>query len=62
MLFSSMVKDGKRMKTVHNFPEYYTENLNWASPELLQQVNFLVPRSINTYVKFLLFCGKACLH
>ena len=48
-----MVKDGKRMKTVHNFPEYYTENLNWASPELLQQVNFLVPRSVDTYVKFL---------
>lgn len=33
-----MIKDGKRVKAVHNFPECFNASLNWASPELLAQV------------------------
>lgn len=39
-----MVEDGKRKKCIHCFPTSATVNLNWLSPELLEQVriNFFV--------------------
>lgn len=47
-----MVEGGKRKKCIHCFPTSAAVNLNWLSPELLEQVcneavvkkNFLMPR------------------
>ncbi|ESO09060.1 hypothetical protein HELRODRAFT_110003 [Helobdella robusta] len=33
----SMLNNGVRLKTVHDFPDFYIRNLNWASRELLEQ-------------------------
>lgn len=33
----SMMRDGCRMKVVHDFPKFYVYALNWASRELLEQ-------------------------
>jgi STE20-related kinase adapter protein alpha len=32
-----MLRNGCRLKAVHDFPEHYHTNLNWASRELLEQ-------------------------
>lgn len=32
-----MVEKGSRLKNIHHFPDYYVQNLNWASRELLEQ-------------------------
>ena len=34
----SMTLHGQRLKSVHDFPDYYIHALNWASRELLEQV------------------------
>lgn len=39
-----MLKDGKRVRAVHHFPDDFTENLNCSSPELLQQVRVRMRR------------------
>lgn len=35
----SMMSNGSRIKAVHDFPKYYVYALNWASRELLEQVD-----------------------
>jgi len=36
----SMTFRGQRQKSVHDFPDFYVNSLNWASRELLEQVRF----------------------
>lgn len=38
----SMISHGQRLKVVHDFPKYSIKVLPWLSPEVLQQVSYIL--------------------
>lgn len=53
-----MIQDGKWKKWIHCFPTSAAVNLNWLSPELLEQVSVIKVRyhdlqGIDVFVDFL---------